>query len=218
MLHPSVLLYITFCNIILAFWNAKQTVLTAQGSDVTTDTSSLPLATKKRRSAASTATSQDVMYSVDEDTETELNELALPEELLDSFLAFLKQHDIELKLFAGSWQTCPLPTDDQPYDVVLTSETVYEPDNLDSLCALLQRAATSKTTTTTTATTTADPANASPKDDQLSLVACKRVYFGVGGGELAFKDKIHDKAQVSNIWSSSKGVERTVMRIVWNGA
>jgi len=200
--NQEVLLYITFCNILLAFWNAKQTAQTAQGTDVTPDTAALPVATKKRRSSA-TALSQDIAYSVDEDPETELNEIPLPEELIDSFLAFLKEHDIELKLFAGSWQTWPDSSqDEQAYDLVLTSETVYELENLDSLCTLLQRAATT-------------PA---PMPDQLTLVACKRVYFGVGGGELAFKDKVEKKAEVENIWTSSQGVERTVMRVTWKSS
>jgi protein-histidine N-methyltransferase len=145
------------------------------------------------------AKSQDVRYTVEHDSETEINEVPLTDELIESFVDFLEKHNVELKFFSGAWQNFPTP--DQPYDVILTSETVYELDNLEYLTSLLERAAAG---------------HLSGKHDQLTLVACKRVYFGVGGGEIAFKHSVEKKrADVENIWNSGSGVERTVMKVNW---
>ena len=113
---------------------------------------------------------------------------------------FLQAHNVELRFFVGSWASFPVVQ--EPYSMILTSETVYELDNLPDLVALLRHAALTSST----------PALL---QDQLTLVACKRVYFGVGGGEYAFKREVGDRAEISNLWNSSKGVERTVMRVKW---
>lgn len=86
---------------------------------------------------------------------------------------------------------------------MLTSETVYELDNLEHLTDLLDRCAS---------------ANGRVQEQQKTLVACKRVYFGVGGGEVAFKHSMAKRSSVSrvvNIWNSGAGVERTVMEVKW---
>lgn len=147
------------------------------------------------------AVSDDVRYTAEQDSETEVNEVPLTEELIESFLQFLDKYNIELRFFAGGWQNVPAP--EQPYDLVLTSETVYELDNLEHLTGLLHRCAL--------------PQRGQPRPrDHTTLVACKRVYFGVGGGEHAFKDCIEKQgATVDNIWNSGSGVERTVMRVNW---
>jgi len=211
--NPEVLLYITFCNVVLAYWNARQALSSTPADDAASSTASLPssrvrklteqngdkLPASPTKLGKASAKSQDVRYTVEHDSETEINEVPLTDELIESFVDFLEKHNVELKFFSGAWQNFPTP--DQPYDVILTSETVYELDNLEYLTSLLERAAAG---------------HLSGKHDQLTLVACKRVYFGVGGGEIAFKHSVEKKrADVENIWNSGSGVERTVMKVNW---
>lgn len=87
------------------------------------------------------------------------------------------------------------------YDLVLTSETIYSLPSLPALLSLLQSTASPTTTT---------------------LVACKRIYFGVGGGELEFRRRVEEReGKVETVWGEmegqgTKGVGRVVMRVEWN--
>lgn len=88
----------------------------------------------------------------------------------------------------------------EPYDVVLTSETVYSLPSLPSLLDVLQAACR-------------------PLGDSLCLVACKRIYFGVGGGELEFRRRVEERrGTAETVWGGEKpnrGVSRTVMKVEW---
>jgi protein-histidine N-methyltransferase len=153
----------------------------------------MPKTKKKKREAI---VSGDTSYTTSQEVEEELDELEMTDELVDSLLDFLKRWHIRIECFAGGWNSFEVP-DDSRYNTILTSETVYDLDNLPHLKELLRRAA-------------------KPTQDQLTLVACKRIYFGVGGGEIAFKHEIGDDGEVENVWASSTGgVERTVMRVRW---
>lgn len=187
-----VLVYITFCNILLAFWNAKRQV--QMSSQNNGDEGSLPESTK--RSKEELAISAGVEYTIDMEDGPDVDEIEITDDFVDSFQQFLKRHNIELRFFAGSWETFEVS---EPYNVVLTSETVYDVDNLPHLVKLLKEAS-----------------HPTPKSGDLTLVACKRVYFGVGGGEVAFKSVVEtDDGQVENLWTGGSGVERTVMRTSW---
>ncbi|KAF9517810.1 hypothetical protein BS47DRAFT_1371242 [Hydnum rufescens UP504] len=81
-------------------------------------------------------------------------------ELIDAFCASLRSLHITLRFFTGSWKslletkTSVLHTMVRPYDIVLTSETIYRQASLESLIG----------------------------GPSWCLVAAKVVYFGVGGG------------------------------------
>ena len=54
------------------------------------------------------------------------------------------------------------------------------------------------------------------------MVACKRVYFGVGGGEQEFRRRVVERrGKVENVWGDgegegrSRGVGRVVMSVEW---
>lgn len=202
--QTPVIIYITFCNILLAFWNAKKH---SSPSTVSVNTeSSLPSSVK--RSKEDMALSAGIEYTAEMDEEPDVDEIAITDEFVKSFEDFLVRHNIELKFFGGSWQT--FNVDKSYYDVVLTSETVYDVANLPHLVQLLRSSAGAG----------AAASHSSSEDkatgDNLTLVACKRVYFGVGGGEVAFKCEAEKYAEeIKNIWSGGKGVERTVMQVVW---
>ncbi|CAE6452427.1 unnamed protein product [Rhizoctonia solani] len=89
---------------------------------------------------------------------TEPGDLAFTPSLRSAFLDSLAAHRIQLGFFSGPWDAFHPKA---PYDLVLTSETIYQPTSLPSLVRLLQEAT-----------------NPTGK----CLVAAKMVYFGVGGG------------------------------------
>lgn len=200
------------------YWNALQSLSSTPSDDAASSTAALPSShpkTSKDQSASTgkipsppkkpgkaSAISQDTKYTAEQDSETEVNEVPLADELIDSFLHFLEKSNIELMFFSGAWQNFPNPSSAEAgYDLVLTSETVYELENLEYLTDLLVRAA----------------GPAIGRKDQTTLVACKRVYFGVGGGEVAFKHAMERRGvEVDNIWHSGSGVERTVMKVRWH--
>ena len=177
----------------MAFWNAKRQVQAAsQASEAEVI---LPESTK--RSKEELAVSAGVQYTLDMEEGPDVDEIELADDLVRAFRQFLERHNIELKFFGGSWQTFQ-PT--EHYNVVLTSETVYDVENLPHLVKLLKTAS-----------------HPEPKSGDLTLIACKRVYFGVGGGEVAFKSAVDDlDGTVENIWTGGSGVERTVMHARWS--
>jgi len=131
-------------------------------------------------------------------------------EFLASFEALLERENIELRFSEGDWAGMARTVrddDGERYDVVLTSETVYAVESLPALLDLLE-AATAR----------------GGAVDALCLVACKRIYFGVGGGELEFRRRVEERgAEVEAVWGAgegkgkSSGVGRTVMRVRWKG-
>ncbi|GAA5835289.1 hypothetical protein JCM9279_004497 [Rhodotorula babjevae] len=138
-------------------------------------------------------------------------ELDVTPEFLASFEALLERENIELRFSEGDWagmaRAVRVAGEGERYDVVLTSETVYAVESLPALLDLLE-AATARN----------DDAGA------LCLVACKRIYFGVGGGELEFRRRVEERgAEVEAVWGAgegmgkSSGVGRTVMRVRWKG-
>lgn len=116
-------------------------------------------------------------------------ELDLDAELLAAFLADLASHSIKLNLYFGSWRSWQLP---QTYDLVLSSETVYEPASLPALVSLLHSTGGQR------------------------LIAAKRVYFGVGGGIREFVQELERAAgSAETVWETSTGVARAILDVRW---
>ncbi|KAG6877151.1 hypothetical protein C0992_010681 [Termitomyces sp. T32_za158] len=139
----------------------------------------------------------------DEDTEpanpNAPGDLFLTPELKSAFLASLEAYKIRLKFFSGSWNSFPVT----PYDIVLTSETIYRSESLSPFLALLKGAA-----------------NVQDKQKQkvhLCLVAAKILYFGVGGGVEEFVARVKDEGGlVETVWEVASGVGRRVMSVKWD--
>ncbi|GAA5862263.1 hypothetical protein JCM8547_007786 [Rhodosporidiobolus lusitaniae] len=147
----------------------------------------------------------------------EPGELEVTPDFLADFEALLERENVELRFFEGEWSGMEETVgkvrgeegmDGRPYDLVLTSETVYSVPSLEPLLNLLVAASASKEE---------DKAN-----EGLCLVACKRIYFGVGGGELEFRRRVEERGgQVEAVWGEgegkgkSSGVGRTVMSVKW---
>ena len=139
-------------------------------------------------------------------------ELEVSPEFLDSFEAFLERENVDLRLFEGEWSGMDAAVredPDGPYDLVLTSETVYSVPSLGPLINLLEAASR-------------HPTGSADETGPLCLVACKRIYFGVGGGELEFRRRVEERgAKVESVWGQGEGkgknsgVGRTVLRVDW---
>ncbi|PPQ74367.1 hypothetical protein CVT26_000685 [Gymnopilus dilepis] len=154
----------------------------------------------------------------------EPGELPITPELKSAFLRCLESLNIHLRFFSGSWDGFnPINVvGSNGYDVVLTSETIYRPDSLDTLIDLLQAASKGEDRTTLSHLVAsqlqledAKAVKASGRE-RLCLVAAKILYFGVGGSVSDFVKKIEAKnALASTVWSSNMGVGRIVMSISW---
>ncbi|KDE03995.1 hypothetical protein MVLG_05564 [Microbotryum lychnidis-dioicae p1A1 Lamole] len=137
-------------------------------------------------------------------------EIELSPGFIDSFTTLLEDHDIELGFYEGAWKgfrstsniqsTSDRATraEEVEYDLVLASETIYQPASLPSHIDVLQRS----------------------RGEQ--LIACKRIYFGVGGGEVEFVNQVEGRGgKVETVWPGQgtgeqrMGVGRTVLRVVW---
>ncbi|CAE6463416.1 unnamed protein product [Rhizoctonia solani] len=122
---------------------------------------------------------------------TEPGDLAFTPSLRSAFLESLRTHRIELRFFSGPWDGFYPST---PYDLVLTSETIYQPMSLPSLVRLLR-----------------DATGPSGK----CLVAAKMVYFGVGGGIREFEQALERSGGSAKcVWEHREGVGRSIMQVM----
>lgn len=158
-------------------------------------------------------------------------ELPISPALISAFQRSLNDYGVELRFFSGSWESFNIRAAGGKYDVVLTSETIYQMDSLPSLLDLLWRACTEEdepleklAEAKLTIGADTDVENKSCAD-YLCIVAAKLVYFGVGGGVREFVDAVESgiptdharpKGRVETIWKMEEGVKRNVMRVHWD--
>ena len=85
--------------------------------------------------------------------------------------------------------------------MVLTSETIYRSDGLESMVRVLKESATGE-----------------PQSDYRCLIAAKVLYFGVGGGVSEFVQSIEGKGlgKVETVWEKKVGVGRKIMSVRWS--
>lgn len=135
---------------------------------------------------------------------SEPGELGLSSALQSAFLASLDEHRIKIRLLSGPWDKFNIHeiiggTDSQSYDLVLTSETIYQPSSLPSLVRLLREATGSSGT---------------------CLVAAKLVYFGVGGGISEFEKALGEgeaRGKMRSVWEQREGVGRSILKVEFEG-
>ncbi|EGF98431.1 uncharacterized protein MELLADRAFT_113565 [Melampsora larici-populina 98AG31] len=139
--------------------------------------------------------------------EEDSGDLELTTDLHTHFLKTLHQHQIQLRFFYGPWHTFLRhpPSCSKlsiQYDLSYSSETIYSPDSVLSLVDLFKRIGSSDL-----------------------LVACKSVYFGVGGSSYEFMRHCQDRGgKVCTVWSTDLldrsevlGVGRLIMKVDWSG-
>ena len=153
-------------------------------------------------------------------------ELPITPELKSAFLSSLVALNISIRFFSGSWNTFnPAATiGSDCYNVILTSETIYQMDSLESLVDLLQAACIGeKKESLNDLISSLTVSEKSAKDDNFGascpyqcLVAAKVLYFGVGGGVLEFLKRIERrKGRTVTVQERKVGVGRKVIRVEW---
>lgn len=153
-------------------------------------------------------------------------ELPITSELKTAFLASLVALNITIKFFSGSWNTFnPVATiGSDYYNLILTSETIYQMDSLESLVDLMQAACIGKTTESlNNLMSSLTMSEKSAEEDTFGascpyqcLVAAKVLYFGVGGGILEFLKRIERrKGRAMTVQERKVGVGRKVIRVEW---
>lgn len=143
--------------------------------------------------------------------------LPLPPALKKAFQVSLAELDIELRFFYGSWQTFH----PDPQDVVLTSETIYRSDVLESLIRVLKESSKSATDEPQSEAETFGLEKKLSLNSTLRyrcLIAAKVLYFGVGGGVSDFVQSVEGKGlgKVETVWEKKVGVGRKIMNVQWS--
>lgn len=130
------------------------------------------------------------------------DELLLTEQLIDSFYQDMKQRNIQLSLISGSWgrkfntllySLMSNVNNDQV--LVITSETIYQPENLPLISETLI------------------DINNHFNNNSHTLVAAKDIYFGVGGSILDFQDYLTRRNINFNIFKVNAGLKRSIVYI-----
>lgn len=99
------------------------------------------------------------------------------------------------KFYAGDWSKFIEATqNDTKYDVILTSETIYNTENYWKLLEVFK---------------------SKLKDDGVALVAAKTYYFGVGGGCRDFEKLIKDDGNLQSevVFVVSENVQREILQV-----
>jgi protein-histidine N-methyltransferase len=153
------------------------------------------------------------------------SDLDLDDETLDAFFHRLEEHDIELQFSSGDWSGLAEDVEQRKdsYDLILTAETIYRPDSVPSLLQLLRAAAQVSVAESEDVVSEQGDEIVSKnsyvhlnKNECLTLIAAKVIYFGVGGDLHAFEAKVTDaggKLEVVKAWNA--GVGRKVLQLRW---
>ncbi|KAL1745342.1 hypothetical protein HDZ31DRAFT_36643 [Schizophyllum fasciatum] len=160
-------------------------------------------------------------------------DIQLTPTLKAAFLSTLAERNIEVELISGSWENILRerfqgPTS-EPYDLVLTSETIYRTDSLDALIGLMRATCakgseqvdatvSAKAGTSSSATAAAPARDLALGGKPMCLVAAKVLYFGVGGGVPDFVRAVEEggHGRVVTVLERTKGVGRKVLRVEWS--
>lgn len=146
----------------------------------------------------------------------ENGELDLDEDFLAQFRRDMEERKVQLSFHAGPWEGLQLVDQAegrQPprADLVLTSETTYRSDVVQSLVQTMRRLLV-------------DDEEDGKGEDGVALVATKDYYFGLGGGIVALQSALDEddkarngarRAHVETKRQSTAGVKRSVLAVSW---
>jgi hypothetical protein len=102
------------------------------------------------------------------------------------------------KFFSGDWDSFKdLTASEEKYDIILTSETIYNPDNYSKLLNFFK--------------------SRLKKEGGKVYLAAKTHYFGVGGNTFDFCKFLEKDGDFSHelVWKSSEGLQREILLIQW---
>jgi protein-histidine N-methyltransferase len=158
-----------------------------------------PLSTPFRSSVSSVSDSDTPLPPADP---TSSGELPITAMLIEALLSSLTSLNISLRFFSGGWESFNVTATGGQYDLVLSSETIYQVDTLPALLNLLKSAV-------------ARPA-AGNQRQALCLVAAKVLYFGVGGGIPDFMQAVSASGGTVNVVREHReGVGRQILEVHW---
>jgi protein-histidine N-methyltransferase len=174
------------------------------------------------------------------------SELSIDKLFLDHFLKSLEEYHIRLKLWAGSWSTfnprrsspstgsaSDLSAEQgqspsaPPFDLVLTSETIYQPTNVPSLLRVLRSTCAHPVSIAPGASKPLASVfslfgqftglnDSSPVHVPIILVAAKVLYFGVGGSVDDFERRARNMgAGVNVVMEKNIGVGRRILQLAF---
>ncbi|XP_015122438.1 histidine protein methyltransferase 1 homolog [Diachasma alloeum] len=122
---------------------------------------------------------------------------------IPNILLNLKDRDLlkeNCRFFSGDWAAftelfCEkFPREEGKYDVILSSETIYNSENHEKLYQVFKRCL---------------------KEDGVGYIAGKTYYFGVGGGMRQFENLISQDGafDVETVWTSEQGLQREILKL-----
>lgn len=125
-----------------------------------------------------------------------LEHFTIPNVILNIEEEEKKEKEIQrCKFYSGDWDSFnkKLPSS-EVYDVILTSETIYNETNYDKLISLIVDRLSK---------------------DGTAYIAAKTYYFGVGGGVRQFEQNVqkHGKLISDVCWKSTGGIQREILKI-----
>ncbi|AMD21521.1 HFL335Cp [Eremothecium sinecaudum] len=145
-----------------------------------------------------------------EDTPVHADELLLTDEVLAAFKKDMENRRIELSFVSGTWSIAFVnllrehqwsPSKDL---VILTSETIYQPDTLPIIADLILELMST---------------NKAQSQSVIAYVAAKDIYFGVGGSIIEFEHYVREQIHKNGIalkMTSSKvntGLKRSIVTL-----
>ncbi|CAH0585831.1 unnamed protein product [Chrysodeixis includens] len=128
-----------------------------------------------------------------------LEHVTIPNVLLNIEEEENREKEIQrCKFYSGDWDSFNknLSSADV-YDIILTSETIYNESNYDKLINLFKDRLSK---------------------DGAAYVAAKTYYFGVGGGTRQFEQRIQSNGKLKSevCWKSEGGIQREILKITIN--
>jgi len=153
------------------------------------------------------------------------SDLPISLSLKSAFQASLAEYSILLRFFTGSWNGFDPSLTGGPYNLVLTSETIYRSDGLRPLINLMNAACRylpqpcGDLDELVEQKLSLHSVSCNGPHLFLCLVAAKVLYFGVGGGVSEFMRAVEGspwKGKVDTVWEKMAGVGRSVMRVRWD--
>ncbi|CAH4027278.1 unnamed protein product [Pieris brassicae] len=125
-----------------------------------------------------------------------LENITIPNVLLNIEDENSRESEIQkCNFFCGDWKAFnDFLSNDEKYDVILTSETIYNLNNYDKLINLFEQRLS---------------------NNGVIYVAAKTYYFGVGGGTRQFEKVIENSATLTSeiVWKTTCGIQREIIKI-----
>jgi protein-histidine N-methyltransferase len=144
-------------------------------------------------------------------------EVELTPELRSAFLQSLATRKISLRFFAGGWTSFSDLSKGTSYDLILSSETIYEVAALPTLVKLFRSSMSGPVNQEENRSLESLTEGLTISTESRCLVAAKVLYFGVGGGIPDFKRAVEGTGgKVQTIWERKVGVGRQIMSVEWD--